>query len=203
MYSVKSVVDNGKINETLLLQAHQLERSVFEVEIPEARHDRVDKERRALDINDWRDKLRIPHANVLCIIRPSNATEITPADSMSFVPSHGLAADTQAADGAVFEQVFAISFNYPRNRDGLESYHIYVSAVHPSARGTSLFSRLLNATKEDARSAGCKILTISTYPDRFPTMFAILNREGSGWELVKWENEEGGSRKVVMKMILE
>lgn len=173
MIQVMSLVKKGEIDETGLLRAHELARLVFGPENLQSIPELAARNEQALRLDLWREKLSMSNANIRCITDESA------------------------------QQTLAISFNYPRESDGLESYHIYIAAIHPSARGQGIFSQLLQVTKEDARAAGRKIVTISTYPDRFPTMYAILSRQGSGWEVVEWTDKDvEGARKVLMKMNL-
>lgn len=200
MYQIVRVVNNGELDEGYLLRAHRLARLVFEPEVSEDTHDSVSPKHRHMQLDAWRERLSIPHANIVCITTAGGPAEQTVGDSEAvsseYVP--------MAPDQGLTDQMLAIAFNYPRYLDGLESYHIFIAAVHPSARGMGLFSRLRDAAKADARLAGYRTLTISTFPSLFETMFALLSRKGSGWEVVKWDDEPTvGSRRVVMKMGLD
>lgn len=193
MSKVQSVVTNSQIDEAKLLQAHGLARIVFEPQVTESKHDAVPPEHRNMDLNLWRERLSMPHGNILYVTGfprpdPSLSTDTHPGTE----PNPPNEPD---------EKMLGIFLNHPRSKDGLNSYHIFISAVHPSARGQGLFPVLLDATKEYARSVGYRVLTVSTVPESFGRMYEILGRKGSGWEVVKWEGEVGsGNRKVVMKM---
>lgn len=200
MHQVVRVVNNRELDEGQLLRAHRLARLVFEPEVPEDSHGSVPPKHRHMQLDAWREKLSIPHANIVCVTTAAGPAEQTIGDSEA-VSSGDV---PKAPDQGLTDQMLAIAFNYPRHLDGLESYHIFIAAVHPSARGMGLFSRLREAVKTDARLAGYRTLTISTIPSRFETMFALLSRERSGWEVVKWDDEPTvGDRRVVMKMGLD
>lgn len=194
MLQVRSVVVNSEIDEVRLLEAHRLARLAFEPEIAESDHDTVLPGHRNMSLDLWREKLSIPHGNILYVTSP---TPDGPSTSTATHPG----TETESPTDPANEKMLGMFVNHPRVRDGLESYHIFISGVHPSARGQGLFPVLLDATRDYARSAGYKVLTVSTVPEKFGRMYEILSREGSGWEVVKWEGEEGkGVRKVVMKM---
>lgn len=191
MSQVRSVRTGEQIDEVKLLEAHRLARIVFEPEVSESEHGVTPTQHRNMDLELWREKLKGDHADILYIM--GSGTE-----SMSI----GTTTTTSQSEPQP-DMMLGMFLNYPRSRDGLQSYHIFISAVHPSARGRGLFSILLGATEEYARAAGYAVLTVSTIPELFPRMFSILSREGSGWEVLKWEGEVGkGERKVVMKMVL-
>lgn len=196
MFQVRSIKNDSpsRIDEVRLLEAHRLARLVFEPDVPE----NTSPEHRNMDLDLWRERLSSKHADILYIVRVDTEPDQQVPSATTTAPATSTANPTP---------ILAISLNYPRTRDNLSSYHIFISAVHPSARGQGLFSILLDATKEHARSRGYEVLTVSTVPERFERMFEILTRKGSGWSVVKWEGGEGeegrGERKVVMKMELE
>lgn len=201
MSKITSVVNNSLINEDRLLQAHRLARVVFEPEVPESEYGVVPPKHRNMGLSLWRERLNIPHANIVCVMDTSATADNDP-NTPTQTQQHSQTASS-TIEPTETASMLGMFLNYPRSRNGLDSYHIFISAVHPLARGRGLFKVLLNATKDHAQSAGYTTLTVSTFPDQFERMFAILSKEESGWEVIEWENEaEKGNRKVVMKMII-
>ena len=83
------------------------------------------------------------------------------------------------------------------------SFYVYLAAIDARVRGQRLFPLLVESVKRHAFQLGYASIAIGTIPARFPRMYSILSKEGSGWEVVEWKVGEDGLRKVVMKMILE
>lgn len=203
MFQVRSIKQDSQIDEARLLEAHQLARFVFEPDVSEGEHRTVSPGHRNLDIGLWRERLSWEGADILYVVRSDTGDGVR---SMSTSEDGGQdqhisPSSSEATTQPPPQPLLSMFLTYPRSRDGLSSYHIFLSAVHPSARGQGLFSILLNATRDYARSMGYRVLTVSTVPEKFGTMFGILSREGSGWEVVKWEGETGKG-KVIMKMAI-
>ena len=99
--------------------------------------------------------------------------------------------------------ILGFFFLYKRTFSEFQACHIYLAAIHLSARGQGVFPLLLEEAKCKAMDADVKILSVATVPKRFPRMYSILNRPGSGWETVQWkEASEGVQTKVYMSMKL-
>jgi GNAT superfamily N-acetyltransferase len=90
-------------------------------------------------------------------------------------------------------------FVVPRTQPeiGYELLHIWIAAVDPATRGLGVFPLLMEQVVGHARSCGYSEITVCTYPDRFTTMYRILQK--NGWELVGWPIED---EKVLMKLAL-
>lgn len=212
MTQAEYVVSDGIIDDTQFLVAHRLARIVFETSFLENGSDNTPAKDRQLVIETWKEKLSFTDANILYvktadravagvtkdgdeqtdIRQPSRHSESQNTNMMqSTIPSHSS------------ETMLGMFFCFPRSRDGVKSYHIWIAAVHPRARGQGVFPILMNATEQLARAAGYHVLTVATIPSRFERMYSILSRENSGWEILKWEAlDDSQERKVTMKKML-
>lgn len=165
--------------DEILKNIHKLACLVFEPEIAEEQHDIIPATSPQLQLDNWIQRLS-----------KDNATIVYMKDQDAKFPSNNA------------DPIIGFFLNHPRSRAGSrDSYHIYLAAVHPSARGKSVFSSLLNKTRDIAKEVGYAELTVSTIPTRFDTMYAILSRPGSGWKEFEWI-DVGDDRKVVMEMSL-
>lgn len=173
--------------ETKLPDLLRLSRQVFEPEVDETDY-HVPSKAPQLQIREWRERMSLQ-------------------DSAFFYVE---SIDIKHSGGA--PTLLGYFFAHPRapsktvNTDQRNTYHIYLAAVHPSARGKGIFLLLLEATKVFARKADYNTLTIATIPDKFKRMYYILSKAGSGWELLEevYVNDVEGlpKRKVLMKMPL-
>lgn len=165
-----------------LQEIQKLALLVFEPEVA-VENNNIEPISEQLQLKNWNGRLSKSNATIVYI---SNIDNINDSDSTSRPVITGF------------------FFNHPRPRDrSKDSYHIYLAAVHPSARGQNIFSKLLDRTRNIAIEAGYEKLTVSTFPDRFTTMYAILSRPGSGWKELGWRDAiDKNGKKVVMEMPL-
>lgn len=195
-------MNDGEIDEVKLVQTYRLARTVFEPEIADAQQGIIPPNHRNLNLELWRQKLSIPNANILYAtdLAVPTAGRSIHADDKTAKEQRSQVTPTEVAAGGLV----GMFFNFPRERDGLIFYHIFLSAIHPTARGQGLFTMLLDATKNFAKHAGYDTLTVSTFPNRFHRMFSILSKEGSGWEILEWQDKaDPEKKKVVMRMVLD
>lgn len=201
----------------------RLARQVFEPETPEAEYDARPSTERPLQLETWRERLKGKGAALLYVTNQDlshaegevkgnttrteddTSTDSKPTKEGERVVAFFSAHPRLHHSGSASSLLSSASAEGELNGESSPSYHIYLAAVHPSARGGGLFPLLLEATKKRAREEGYPVLTVATIPERFPRMYGILSREGSGWEVLEWKDaeESKGMKKVVMWMRLD
>lgn len=207
--------------EDKLPAIQHLARQVFEPEISEAEYDARPTTAPQLQLETWKERLKGKGAALFYVTNQDLSRSAE--NSKGNVTGNEGNASTDSKATKEGERIVAFFSAHPRlqpgsatlttsvlpeselNSENSTSYHIFLAAVHPSTRGAGLFPLLLEATKKRAREEGYRVLTISTIPERFPRMYGILSREGSGWEVFEWRDGEGygGMKKVVMWMRLD
>ncbi|KAK5942712.1 hypothetical protein PMZ80_005278 [Knufia obscura] len=185
MHQVQTLTASSSELEVKLVALQRLARQVFEPQTPEAEYEKSPPISAQLQLDNWKQRLCSDNAAIFYVTAESSLAPPQPGDSQT-------------------APLQAFFFVHPRPLSkSQETLHVYLAAVHPSARGQGIFSVLLDETKKRAKGAGFQVLTVSTIPARFPRMYEILSKPGSGWNAVEWADLEDGGRKVIMKMVVD
>jgi hypothetical protein len=185
MHSIQTLTSASLDLEAKLAVIQKLARQVFEPDIPQNQYESSPTSAPQLKLETWHERLSMEHATILYVTRVDSNSPNVPTSTGS-------------------PPILGFFFNFPRQlSESNQSYHIYLAAVHPSARGQNIFPQLLEKTKQMATERGYQMLTVSTIPARFQRMYGILTRPNTGWEVLEWKEGGGeGYPKVIMQMRL-
>lgn len=91
--------------------------------------------------------------------------------------------------------IFAYPKTYPEI--GRQTFHIWLAGTLPNSRGLGVFSRLMDEVSKHAQQAGYDMLSVTTIPRNFETMYALLRK--GGWEENSWKGDKVLMTKTVSK----
>lgn len=94
----------------------------------------------------------------------------------------------------VDNQLVGFIFGYEKE-PGKETFHCWMGGVAEKYRQRGILKKLVRGLMKLLRQKGYKTLTLNTYPEKFPAMFAYLNKYN--YEFCREEEADWDGRKVV------
>jgi hypothetical protein len=140
-------------------------------------------------------------SNEIFQISPSDSPLVAPADINQWIKrlqQNGGKA-TLYKDSSN-DDIAAFVFTYHRSKD-LTQLHIWIAGCRDTYRRKGIMAQIFSHVEKDAYGSGVQVLTVNTYPVRFPNMPLFLASQG--YSVVKQIFEQDERGQTVEKLSLE